>query len=40
MYKHVFNHGDKFWTFFTIKNVPNQNQQHLLKGFNTCVLKI
>jgi hypothetical protein len=38
MYNFVFNHDDKFWTFLTIKDVQNQNQ-HLLKGFNTCALK-
>jgi hypothetical protein len=41
MYNFVFNHNYKFWTFFTIKDVQNQNQnqQHLLKGFNTCAFK-
>jgi hypothetical protein len=39
MYKFVFNHDDKFWTFLTIKDVQNQNQQHPLKGFNTCAFK-
>jgi hypothetical protein len=39
MYNFVFNHDDKFWTFLTIKYVQNQNQQHPLKGFNTCAFK-
>jgi hypothetical protein len=39
MYNFVLNHNDKFWTFLTIKDVQNQNQQHSLKGFNTCALK-
>jgi hypothetical protein len=39
MYNFVFNHDDKFWTFFTNKDVQNQNQQHPLKGFNTCACK-
>jgi hypothetical protein len=38
MYNFVFNHDDKFWIFLTIKDVQNQNQQHSLKGFNTCAL--
>jgi len=39
MYNFVFNHDDKFWTFLTIKDIHNQNQQHSLKGFNTCAFK-
>jgi hypothetical protein len=39
MYNFVFNHGDKIWTFLAIKDVQNQNQQHPLKGFNTCAFK-
>ncbi len=39
MYNFVFNHDDKFWTFFTIKDVQNQNQQDPLKGLNTCAFK-
>ncbi len=39
MYNFVFNHDDKFWTFLTIKDIHNQNQQHPLKGFNTCGFK-
>jgi hypothetical protein len=39
MYNFVFNHDDKFWIFLTIKDVQNQNQQHLLKRFNTCAFK-
>ncbi len=39
MYNFVFNHDDKFWTFLTIKDVQKQNQQHSLKGFNTCAFK-
>ncbi len=39
MYDFVFNHGDKFWTFLTIKDVQNQNQQHSLKRSNTCAFK-
>jgi len=39
MYNFVYNHDDKFWIFFTIKDIQNQNQQHSLKGFNTCVFK-
>jgi hypothetical protein len=38
-YNFVFNHDDKFWTFLTIKDVKNQNQQHPFKGFNTCAFK-
>jgi len=36
MYNFVLNHDDKFWTLLTIKDVHNQNQQHLFKRFNTC----
>jgi hypothetical protein len=36
IYNFVFNHDDKFWTFLTIKDVQNQNQQDPLRGFNTC----
>jgi hypothetical protein len=39
IYNFVFNHDDKFWTFLTIKDIQNQNQQHPFKGFNTCALK-
>jgi hypothetical protein len=39
MYNFISNHDDKFWTFFTIKDIQNQNQQYLLKGFNTCAFK-
>ncbi len=39
MYSFVFNHDDKFWTFLTIKDIQNQNQQYPLKGFNTCAFK-
>jgi hypothetical protein len=39
MHDFVFNHDDKFWTFLTIKDVKNQNQQHSLKWFNTCAFK-
>jgi hypothetical protein len=39
MYNFVFNHDEKFWTFLTIKDIHNQNQQHMLKGFNTCEFK-
>jgi len=39
MYNFVLKHGDKFWTFLTIKDVQNQNQQHSLKGFNTHAFK-
>jgi hypothetical protein len=28
-----------FELFLTIKDVQNQNQQHPLKGFNTCAFK-
>jgi hypothetical protein len=28
-----------FELFFTSKDVQNQNQQHPLKGFNTCAFK-
>ncbi len=38
-YSQMYNHDDKFWTFLTIKDVKNQNQQHPLKGFNTCAFK-
>jgi hypothetical protein len=39
MYNFVSNHDVKFWIFLTIKNIKNQNQQHSLKGFNTCAFK-
>jgi hypothetical protein len=28
-----------FELFFIIKDIQNQNQQHMLKRFNTCALK-
>jgi hypothetical protein len=39
MYNFVFNHDDKFSTFLTTKDIQNQNEQHPLKGFNTCAFK-
>ncbi len=39
MYNFVLNYDDKFWTFLNIMDVNNQNQQHLLKGFNKCEFK-
>jgi hypothetical protein len=39
MYSFIFYHDDKFWTLLTIKDIQNQNQQHLLKMFNTCAFK-
>jgi hypothetical protein len=39
MYNFVFNHDDKFWIFLTIKDVQNQNQQHMLKWSNTWAFK-
>jgi hypothetical protein len=39
MYNFVLKSWWQILYFFTIKDVQNQNQQHPLKGFNTCAFK-